>query len=95
MLLESIAIVLAVARFSIPIAYYWYLKTMWLNKPLNIDADPSYTPMALVIVPTYNETWFIDAKLSNIYGQDYPRDRLEIVVVDSASSDGTPKKVLE
>lgn len=42
-----------------------------------------------VIVPTYNEAGRIWRKLENIYLQKYPRELLEIVVVDSASTDGT------
>ncbi|MEM4970827.1 MAG: glycosyltransferase [Sulfolobales archaeon] len=86
---------LGAIHFGIPLIYYWYLKTRWLNKSWSIEIDYSYMPKASIIVPTYNEARFIEAKLDNIYEQDYPRDRLEIIVVDSASNDGTPEKVLE
>ncbi|AFL66417.1 glycosyltransferase family 2 protein [Desulfurococcus amylolyticus] len=89
------AIALAFTHFSIPITYYWYLRTRWLNSLWNIVVDPSHTPMISVIVPTYNEAGFIEGKLDNIYDQEYPRDRIEVVVVDSASTDGTPERVLE
>ena len=36
---------------------------------------------------TYNEAGLIERKLDNIYEQEYPRDRLEVVVVDSISED--------
>jgi len=55
--------------------------------------DPGYRPRVTVIVPTFNEAGFIEVKLDNIYGQDYLRGRLEVIVVDSASSDGTPEIV--
>ncbi|MEL9909437.1 MAG: glycosyltransferase family 2 protein [Ignisphaera sp.] len=89
------AMALVFTHFSIPIAYYWYLRTRWLNRPWNIVVDPSHTPMISVVVPTYNEAGFIEGKLDNIYDQEYPRDRIEVVVVDSASTDGTPERVLE
>ena len=47
--------------------------------------DPNYTPKILIIVPTYNEAGFIEKKLSNIYEQEYPRGKLEVIVIDSAS----------
>ena len=30
---------------------------------------------------------FIQQKFDNIYGQDYPRSLVEVIVIDSASSD--------
>ncbi|WP_342784143.1 glycosyltransferase [Thermofilum sp.] len=33
-------------------------------------------------------------KLENIYQQEYPRDRIEIIIVDSGSTDGTPRESL-
>jgi len=88
--IESVALALAAVHFGVPLLYYLYLKWRWLSKPWDVSADPSYRPRVSVVVPTYNEAGFIEVKLDNIYGQVYPRDRLEVIVVDSASSDGTP-----
>jgi len=91
-LLDIAAITLALIHFGIPLAYYHYLKR-WLNRPWNIRTDPGYIPAITVILPTYNEAPLIGEKLDNIYQQDYPRDRLEVTVIDSASTDGTPDAV--
>jgi cellulose synthase/poly-beta-1,6-N-acetylglucosamine synthase-like glycosyltransferase len=45
-----------------------------------------------VAIPTYNEARNIEEKLEDVYRQHYPRDRLEIIVVDSASTDGTAER---
>jgi len=90
MILEAAALALALIHFGVPLAYYLYLKREWLPKPWDIERDPGYTPKVVVVVPTYNEAELIERKLDDIYGQDYPRDRLEVMVVDSASTDGTP-----
>jgi len=89
------AVGLATAHFGVPLAYYYYLKKWWLNKPWNIKRDPSYKPKVSIIVPTYNEAELIESKLDDLARQDYPRELLEIMVVDSASTDGTPEKVEE
>jgi len=86
-------ITLALLHFSFPLTYYLYLKTKWLNKPWNIKRDPSYKPRVTIIVPTYNEAKLIESKLDDLARQDYPRELVEVVVVDSASNDGTPEKV--
>ena len=87
------ALVLVVVHFGTPLAYYWYAKTRWLPKPWNIRVDENYRPKVTVIVPTYNEAGFIEKKLNNIYEQEYPKDKLETIVIDSASDDGTPELV--
>jgi cellulose synthase/poly-beta-1,6-N-acetylglucosamine synthase-like glycosyltransferase len=42
-----------------------------------------------VIVSTYNEAKVIDRKISNISELNYPKEKLEVIVYDDASSDGT------
>lgn len=46
-------------------------------------------PLISVIIPTYNEERNIATCLEAIFRQDYPRDRLEIIVVDNNSIDRT------
>ena len=46
-------------------------------------------PPVSVIVPMRNEERNIDACLSGLRAQDYPHDRLDIIVVDDNSSDGS------
>lgn len=46
-------------------------------------------PVVSVIVPTFNEAMDLPAAIDAIARQDHPTDRLEVVVVDGASPDGT------
>jgi glycosyltransferase involved in cell wall biosynthesis len=46
-------------------------------------------PRVAVVVPTYNRAASLAETLGDLAGQDYPRDRLAIVVVDDGSTDGT------
>ena len=94
-LLDVVAIILGLVHFGIPLAYYYYLKKRYLNKPWNIKIDENYKPKVTIIIPTYNEARLIQSKLDNIYSQDYPRDLMEVIVVDSNSSDGTVELVEE
>jgi glycosyltransferase involved in cell wall biosynthesis len=43
-----------------------------------------------VIIPVRNEARFIRRCLEAVLGQDYPSDRLEVLVVDGCSTDGSP-----
>lgn len=94
-LLDVLAIILGLVHFGIPLAYYYYLKKRYLNKPWNIKIDENYKPKVTIIIPTYNEARLIQSKLDNIYSQDYPRELIEVIVVDSNSSDGTVELVEE
>jgi glycosyltransferase involved in cell wall biosynthesis len=49
--------------------------------------------MVSVIVPIQNEAAFIARSLGAVLAQDYPPDRLEILVVDGMSTDRTPEIV--
>lgn len=55
--------------------------------------DFAYKPKVSIIIPTYNEAGIIDYKLANSSRVIYPKDLLEIIVVDSNSTDDTVKKV--
>lgn len=46
-----------------------------------------------VLVATHDRRRLLSETLEAIVRQDWPRDRLEVVVVDNASSDGTPEMV--
>ena len=46
-------------------------------------------PFVSVIIPAYNESRVIEAKLRNIASWDYPTDRLEVIVASDGSTDST------
>ncbi len=52
----------------------------------------SQQPSVSVIMPIRNEVDFIEHSLGAVLTQDYPADRLEILVVDGMSDDGTREK---
>lgn len=49
--------------------------------------DDSYRPRVTVITPMFNEGANIRKTLQSILDQDYPADKLEIIVVDDCSTD--------
>jgi cellulose synthase/poly-beta-1,6-N-acetylglucosamine synthase-like glycosyltransferase len=65
------------------------MKRVATEKAWDLMTDESYKPNVSVIVPTYNEAINIIGKLENLSELDYPKDKLEVIVVDSASTDGT------
>jgi len=46
-------------------------------------------PLVSVIIPCHNEEKFITRCLDSVIAQEYPKDKLEVLVVDGMSKDGT------
>jgi glycosyltransferase involved in cell wall biosynthesis len=46
-------------------------------------------PLVSVVLPVRNEAGFIERSLGAVLAQDYPRDRMEVIVADGDSQDGT------
>ncbi len=88
-ILTAIGLGLALMHFTVPLAYYMHLRKKWFYKPWNVKKDYDYRPKICIVIPTYKEADRIWLKLNNIYEQDYPRDKMHIIVVDSASPDNT------
>lgn len=54
---------------------------------------PSAFPTVSLVVACRNEAGFIERCLASLAAQDYPADRMEFLIVDGASDDGTPDRV--
>ena len=52
-----------------------------------------FFPSLSVILPVHNEAGSLRAKIDNLLSQDYPPDRLEIIVVDDGSTDGAVEEL--
>lgn len=50
-------------------------------------------PLVSIIIPYHNEAEFIARALESLVNQDYPRDKIEILAVNSNSSDDSPEIV--
>ncbi len=56
---------------------------------------PEYCPPLTVLIPAHNEERHIRRKLENVLQSDYPRELLEVIVVDDGSTDRTAALVRE
>src|SRR5665648_520063 len=51
-------------------------------------------PLVSVLMPVRNEEAYIEKSLGSVLHQDYPKDRVEIIVADGGSADRT-REVIE
>ena len=84
---------IAVALAAYPWVVYPALLLASARRRPTSPASAAPWPRLSVIVAAYNEAACIEAKLASTLGAVYPRDRLEVIVVSDASTDGTDRLV--
>jgi cellulose synthase/poly-beta-1,6-N-acetylglucosamine synthase-like glycosyltransferase len=93
-----ISIVLIV--FGIHLLYPLLLKRI-IHKQTNLLQTKNRTntyshfdlPMVTILIPVYSEESVIVRRINNIFDSTYPRNKLEVIVVDSGSPDKTRSEI--
>ncbi len=67
-----------------------YAASRWFHRPVR---QGDVTPPVTLLISAYNEAGVIKDKLENSLALDYPKDRLEILVISDASTDETDQIV--
>jgi cellulose synthase/poly-beta-1,6-N-acetylglucosamine synthase-like glycosyltransferase len=73
---------------SLFLSIFWLLVLIeegWSRR----KEDLEYTPRVSVVVPAYNEGEFIGDCIQSLLSLDYPKDKLEVIVVNDGSTDKT------
>jgi cellulose synthase/poly-beta-1,6-N-acetylglucosamine synthase-like glycosyltransferase len=55
----------------------------------DVEKNYSFQPFFSILVPTFNEEAVIEERIQNLRALRYPKDKYEILVIDSGSSDAT------
>src|SRR4051812_603194 len=80
-------------------AYLVYPASLWLVASARSKTNPggrlAEWPTVTVTVPVYNAASSIRATLDRLIALDYPRDRLQLLVLSDASTDGTDAIIRE
>lgn len=78
------------------VVYPLLLRLIARGQPCAIPPEaPAEWPSVSITLPVYNEVDSIRARIENLLEVDYPRDRLQILVISDASTDGTDDVVRE
>jgi glycosyltransferase involved in cell wall biosynthesis len=54
-----------------------------------VSPPPAAAPLVSIVIPCRNEEGYIGACLDSIFANDYPQDRLEVLVAEGHSNDST------
>lgn len=81
--------------YSITAAMFLLTRYLFglLYKPVPID--PIYTPSVTIIIPCFNEEKWIQTTILSCIDQNYPVDKLKVIVVDDCSTDHSVDKIRE
>ena len=64
-----------------------------LYRPVKID--PEFKPSVTIIIPCFNEETWISRTIISCMNQNYPPDKLEVIVVDDCSTDRSVEVIRE
>ncbi|MBA9087809.1 hyaluronan synthase [Fontibacillus solani] len=72
-----------------------FLLTRYLFGALfrDVPVNPDYTPGVSIVIPCFNEEQWIHRTILSCMNQDYPVDKLEVIVVDDRSTDRSVKQI--
>lgn len=100
-MVETVALgVLAAALALLLYAYAGYPALLWLlgrvrRRTVPEASDVATWPVVSITVPAYNEEHQIRELVESLLALDYPRDRLQILIVSDGSTDRTDEIVSE
>jgi cellulose synthase/poly-beta-1,6-N-acetylglucosamine synthase-like glycosyltransferase len=88
--LASVALIwtMLVYQFVLTMAGYLYSRDS-ARERRRLDAERLELPGVSVLIPAHNEELVIERTIEAVLASDYPKDKLELIVLDDASTDGT------
>lgn len=74
-------------RYSLVFLYYRHRKHRTLAPTRRFEDSPTGLPMVTVQLPIYNEQYVVERLVESICKLEYPRDRLEIQLLDDSTDE--------
>lgn len=87
--MADIIMIFSGAVFAMLFLFLMFVFVTSLISLFNKEKDIEYEPKLSVIIPCYNEERNVQKCLDSVFGADYPKSKMEVVVVDDGSTDRT------
>ncbi|KAM5387504.1 hypothetical protein ACJA88_001856 [Fusarium oxysporum] len=69
---------------------YVHMVWRWIRyEPVQPPSKDDKLPFISIVIPVYNESEFVKNSIKSIELSDYPKDRIELIVIDDGSTDDT------
>ena len=88
-MVESMIMVLGSIVFAVLFTFLMFVLASVVISLFRKTEYPDYEPEVSVIIPCYNEESNIKNCLDAVYSLDYPKEKMEVIVVDDGSTDNT------
>src|SRR5580692_9282786 len=75
-------------QFILALAGYLYSRES-VKKRKYLDRNPCDLPDLSILIPAHNEELVIERTLKTLLASDYPAAKIEIIVLNDGSTDGT------
>ncbi len=82
-------LIYAVAFFGIYTATFFTLTMLEGTREVKRKKETDWRPEVCVIVPCYNEENTVEKTVDSLLNLNYPREKLDLIVVDDGSTDNT------
>ena len=89
--MANLIMALSSILFGILFFFLVFIFSIFIISKFFRKEDMHFEPNVSIVVPAYNEEKNIENCLSSIFSQDYPKNKMEIIVVDDGSTDSTIK----
>ena len=73
-------ITLITLHLAVNIGYFIFMSKA-SQKPWNLKTSENYEPYVTIIIPAYMEAKVIEKKIENIVNLDYPRHKLQVIII--------------
>ncbi len=87
-LLLIVWLIVGGVHIGAPLVYFGLMRRIGAKRDYKIAQKP-IEPDVSVIIPTYNEAPVIAKKIANLLENNYPLEKLEVIITDGGSKDGT------
>ena len=81
--------------YSIIAATFLLTRYLFASFYRPVRIDPDFTPGVSIIIPCFDEEEWIQRTIHSCINQDYPVDKLEVIIVDDHSNDRSAERVLD
>ena len=81
--------------YSIIAAVFLLTRYLFATFYRPVDIDENFTPGVTIIIPCFNEEEWIQRTILSCMNQDYPPDKLQVLVIDDHSNDRSVDKINE
>lgn len=88
--------------FDVPVFLYGICTSAYLVSRFlialfftSVEIDPEWLPTVTIVIPCFNEEEFITRTMRCAIDQNYPEDKLQIILVDDGSTDKSVERARE